>query len=167
MRSVALRLAIALTVVSLTAPSLIGQAGPAIDKSYTGTWKANIAKSKYEPGPPPKESTRVHEDRGNGFWLITTDGVNAQGQKNHGAYTYKPDGKPYPQAGRNQTTVQTIVLTIVDPYTVNFTTYNDGKATGTGKRTINKDGKTMIIETKGTNAQGQPTSSYVVWEKQM
>jgi len=57
-------------------------------------------------------------------------------------------------------------LTIVDPYTVTFTQYVDGKAVATGKRTVNKDGKTMIIETKGTNAQGQATSTYVLWEKQ-
>ena len=57
-------------------------------------------------------------------------------------------------------------MTIVDPYTVTFTQYVDGKAVATGKRTVNKDGKTMIIETKGTNAQGQATSTYVLWEKQ-
>jgi hypothetical protein len=155
-----------LAVVGLTATSLMGQPGSAIDKSYAGTWKANIAKSKYQPGPGPKESTRVHEDRGGGFWLITTDSVNAQGQKTHGAYVYKPDGKPYPTAGLNQPVVATIALTAVDPYTVEFTQFVDGKPVAKGRRTINKDGKTMMIETKGTNAQGQPTSSSVLWEKQ-
>src|SRR5262249_27982484 len=148
------------------APILSGQSGGTIDKSYGGTWKANMAKSKYEPGPGPKESTRIHEDRGNGFWLITTDSVGPQGQKTHGAYVYKPDGKQYPVAGLNQPGVATISLTFVDPYTVNFTQYADGKAIGTRKRTVSKDGKTMIIETKGTNPQGQPVSSNVVWEKQ-
>ena len=99
--------------------------------------------------------------------LITTDGINSQGQKNHGAYVYKPDGKPYPISGMNQTVVATISLKVVDPYTVEFTQYVNGKPTGTGKRTVNKDGKTMVIETKGTNASGQPTSSTVLWEKQM
>ena len=150
----------------LGARAVHGQAGAAIDKSYMGTWKANIAKSKYQPGPPPKEATRVHEDRGNGFVLITTDTVPAQGPKAHGAYVYKPDGKPYPTAGLNQTNVQTISLVAVDPYTVTFTQYVDGKSVSTGKRTVNKDGKTMIIETTGTNAQGQPTSTSVFWEKQ-
>ena len=131
-----------------------------------GTWKLNVAKSKYQPGPAPKDSTRVHEDRGNGFVLITTVGTNAQGVKNHGAYGYKPDGKPYPMAGLNQTTVQTISLTAVDAYTVDFTQFADGKMTGTGKRVVAKDGKSMTIETKGTNAQGQPTSTMQMWEKQ-
>lgn len=166
MRYTSTALVVGLLLGGLTARAVNGQTAAAIDKSYMGTWKANIAKSKYQPGPGPKESTRVHEDRGNSFVLITTDTVNAQGQKTHGAYVYKPDGKQYPQAGLNQTTVQTIALTAVDAYTVTFSTYVDGKAVGTGKRTVNKDGRTMIIETKGTNAQGQPTSTYVVWEKQ-
>lgn len=62
-------------------------------------------------------------------------------------------------AGLNQTPVQTIALTAVDPYTVTFNTIVDGKITGTGKRIVANDGKTMTIETKGTNAQGQPTST--------
>jgi hypothetical protein len=41
---------------------------------------------------------------------------------------YKPDGKPYPVAGMNQTSVNTISLTIVDPYTVEFTQYANGTA---------------------------------------
>ncbi len=159
-------LAVCLILGGLTSRAVNSQAGAGIDKSYMGTWKANIGKSKYQPGPPPKQSTRVHDDRGNGFVLVTTDTVNAQGQKTHGAYVYKADGKQYPQAGLNQANVQTIALTAVDPYTVTFTTYVDGKAVSTGKRTVDKDGKTMIIETKGTNAQGQPTSSHVIWEKQ-
>ena len=155
----------AVVIAGLSGPAVNGQMAT-IDKAYMGTWKANVAKSKYEPGPAPKESTRIHEDRGNGFVLITTDGVNSQGQKNHGAYVYKPDGKQYPIAGTSQPGAVTIALTAVDSYTVTFTQYADGKPFATGKRTLNKDGKTMIIETKGTNPQGQPTSSYVVWEKQ-
>ncbi len=157
---------VAFAVVGSMVPKVLGQSSAMIDKSYAGTWKANIAKSKYEPGPGPKESTRTHEDRGNGFWLITTDAVGPQGQKAHGAYVYKPDGKQYPVAGLNQTVVATIALTIVDPYTVTFNQYVDGKQVASGKRTVSKDGKTMMIETKGTNAQGQPTSSSVLWEKQ-
>ena len=166
MRFTSRALGLVLVLVGVAAPAVIGQTTAAIDKSYMGTWKLNVAKSKYQPGPGPKDSTRVHEDRGNGFVLITTDGTNAQGVKNHGAYGYKPDGKPYPTAGLNQTTVQTISLTAVDAYTVNFTQFADGKVTGTGKRVVAKDGKTMTIETKGTNAQGQPTSTMQMWEKQ-
>lgn len=166
MRFTSRALGLVLVLVGVAAPAVIGQTTAAIDKSYMGTWKLNVAKSKYQGGPAPKDSTRVHEDRGSGFVLVTTDGTNAQGVKTHGAYAYKPDGKPYPQAGLNQTTVQTIALKAVDAYTVEFSTMVDGKVTGTGKRVVAKDGKSMTIETKGTNAQGQPTSTMQMWEKQ-
>ncbi len=78
----------------------------------------------------------------------------------------QPDGKQYPVAGLNQTNVNTIALTIVYLYTVEFTQYVNGIPVSKGKRTVSKDGKTMMIETKGTNAQGQSTSSSVLWEKE-
>jgi len=166
MRNLSIGIVVAAVMAGLGAQAVLGQSAANIDKSYAGTWKANMAKSTYTPGPGPKESTRIHEDRGGGFWLIKKDTMGPQGQMGHGKYVYKPDGKMYQQSGMNQRTVQTIALISVVPYTVTFTTYNDGKATGTGKRTINKDGKTMTIEQKGTNAQGQPVSSSVLWEKQ-
>jgi hypothetical protein len=45
------------------------------DKSYFGTWKLNVAKSKFEPGPGPKEQIRIHEDRGAEGIRITTKTV--------------------------------------------------------------------------------------------
>ncbi len=144
----------------------VAQTPTAIDKAYMGTWKLNIAKSTYTPGPPPKEVTRIHEDRGGGFVLVITDGVNAQGVKTHGGYVYKPDGKEYPVAGLNQTGSATNSLVAVDPYTVTFTQKTDGKITGTGRRVVSKDGKTMTITTTGTNAQGQATSSTQMYDKQ-
>jgi hypothetical protein len=165
MRHVSRSLAVALIVAASLVVTSSAQTS-VIDKSYFGTWKLNVTKSKYEPGPGPKESTRTHEDRGNGFVLIITEGTNAQGAKVSTQYVYKPDGKDYPVAAKGQTAFATINLKAVDPYTVEFTNKADGKAVATGKRTVSKDGRTMTIETKGTNQQGQPTSSMAVWEKQ-
>ena len=48
-----------------------------------GTWKANIEKSKYSPGPPPKgPNTQKIEAVENGIKTVA-DGVNAKGQKTH------------------------------------------------------------------------------------
>jgi len=165
MRHLSRALVVSLAVAASLVVSSSAQTS-AIDKSYMGVWKLNLAKSKYEPGPGPKESTRTHEDRGGGFVLVMTDATNAQGAKTHAEYVYKPDGKDYPVAAKGQTAFGTINLRSVDPYTVEFTQKADGKAFSNGKRTVSKDGKTMTIETKGTNPQGQPTSSMQVWEKQ-
>jgi hypothetical protein len=66
----------------------------------------------------------------------------------------------------NQSGFATIVLNAVDPYTVTFTQKLDGKVTSNGTRTVSKDGKTMTIATKGTNAQGQATSTNAFYDKQ-
>lgn len=41
-----------------------------------------------------------------------------------------------------------------------------GKGTQTFRRVVSRDGKTMTVTIKGTNAQGQTVSNVVVFEKQ-
>ena len=36
----------------------------AADAPFVGTWKLNVAKSKYNPGPPPKSQTYQFEPSG-------------------------------------------------------------------------------------------------------
>jgi len=45
--------------------------------THVGTWVLNVAKSKYNPGPPPKEQTTVIEAAGNG--IKVADGLGQQG----------------------------------------------------------------------------------------
>ena len=147
--------------------SLAAQSSSAIDKAYMGSWKLNLAKSTYENATPPREGTRMHEDRGNGFVLVIQDGVNAQGARTHSEYVYKTDGRDYPMAAPNQTGVQRIALKSVDPLTVTYQIKVDGKVTTDGRRTVSKDGKTMTLEQTGTNQQGQRVHTIAVYDKQM
>ena len=162
-------------VLALSLTALVSvAAAQTTDKSYFGTWKLNVAKSKFEPGPGPKEQTRIHEDAGNGAIRITTKGVGAQGNPTSTTYTYMLDGKDYPVTNTSKPPAgapapagqATISFKAVDAFAVTFTQKTDGKVVGTGSRTVSKDGKTMTITTKGTNQQGQPTSTSQVWEKQ-
>ncbi|MFH0908259.1 MAG: hypothetical protein V1929_05820, partial [bacterium] len=52
----------------------------------SGSWRLNVAKSKYSPGPPPKSGTTRYEATQDGF-KMASDGVNAQGQTTHSEYT--------------------------------------------------------------------------------
>jgi len=131
-----------------------------------GMWKLNIAKSKYDNATPPREGTRIHEDRGGGFVLVIADGANAQGQQTHQEYVYKPDGKEYPMAGPNQTGVQRIALKSVDALTVTYQIKTDGTVTTVGKRVVSKDGMTMAIENTSTNPQGQRIHTIAFYDKQ-
>lgn len=130
-----------------------------------GTWKVNVAKSTYDPGPGPKAGSRTNVDRGGGVWISTNEGINAQGNPTFNQIAYKFDGQDYPWAIRGSQTINTISLRRPDTYTYEFTIKVDGKATLTTSGTISKDGKTITERTKGMNAQGKPVNNVVVFEK--
>jgi hypothetical protein len=130
-----------------------------IDRAYMGTWKLNTEKSKWVNGQMPKESTRTHEDRGDGFVIVWQEQVDAKGVRTKTGYTYRPDGKQYPWAQMGATKLQTIALTMPDPMTVDFKIYQDGVLTQNGRRVIAKDGKSMVIT--GTSADGKPGNTQV------
>ena len=61
-----------------------------------GTWKINLAKSKYSPANvAPKNSTTKIEVSASGVHL-TNDGVDSQGRATHTEYTATFDGKDHP-----------------------------------------------------------------------
>jgi hypothetical protein len=157
------RLPIAVVLTVLATTNLLAQD---TDKAYFGTWKLNVAKSKFEPGPGPKELVRIHEDAGAGQIRITTKAVNQDGTAGSTVYTYRGDGKDNLITGGRGTPVM-IAITAVDAYSVTYAQkLPDGRVVATGRRTLAKDGKNMTITATGTNPQGEKTSSTQVFEKQ-
>src|SRR2546423_721911 len=63
-----------------------------------GTWKLNPAKSKYDPGPPPKSLIRKHEPAPDGI-KVTSNAIRQDGKTTHFDFTAKFDGKYYPVSG--------------------------------------------------------------------
>ncbi len=84
------------TVLLLGALALAVTAAAADQQS--GTWKMNPDKSKYSPGPAPKNSTVTIEADENGV-KINAQGTNADGSELHVQYDAKFDGKDYPVTG--------------------------------------------------------------------
>jgi hypothetical protein len=146
-------------VVAVSAVSLSAQA----DDPLIGTWKLNVAKSKYSPGPPPQSATITYAASGEGI-EVTTEGVNAQGASASTHYTANWDGKDYPITGSQA--VDTVSSKRINRYTTERTNKKDGKVVGTLRRVVSRDGKTLTITTKATNAQGQAVNDVSVYEKQ-
>jgi hypothetical protein len=128
-----------------------------------GTWKLNVAKSKYSPGPPPQSNTLKVEASGQGE-KVTTEGVNAAGAPIKTQYTANFDGKDYPLTG--SANADMVSLKRIDARTTVRTDKKDGKVVLTLTRVVSQDGKTMTVTTKGTNPQGQTVDNVAVWEKQ-
>ena len=128
-----------------------------------GTWKLNVEKSKYTPGPAPKSATMKIEASGQGETAIT-EGVNAEGAATKVEYTAQFDGKDYPLTG-SQTADKTS-LKRIDARTTERTNKKGETVVGTITQVLSEDGKTMTATTTGTNAQGQAMNNVTVWEKQ-
>ena len=130
---------------------------------YVGTWKLNLTKSRYDPGPPPKSAMAVNTPVDGGLRCVN-DWVGADGKPGHEEFTAKFDGKDYPVKGQGNG--DTISLSRPDPYTVDWAYKAGGKVTWSGRTVYSKDGKTRTLTTKGTTAAGKPFSTQAVYERQ-
>ena len=135
-----------------------------------GTWKLNVAKSKYNPGPPPQSNTVRFEVIDGGIKL-TADGADTQGRKTHNEYTAKYDGKDSPtkpmlDGKPNTNAADAVSYKKIDDYTYEVTAKLKGKTLNVARHAISKDGKTRTVTTTGTNAQGQKLNDTTVFEKQ-
>jgi len=128
-----------------------------------GTWKLNVEKSKYSPGPGPKSETVKIEASGQGE-KGTAEGVNAAGAPIMTQYTAQYDGKDYPLTGSQN--VDTVSFKRIDARTLERTNKKEGKVVTTSTSVVSPDGKMMTTTVKGTNAQGQAVDNVVIWEKQ-
>jgi hypothetical protein len=130
-----------------------------------GTWVLNVAKSKYDPGPPPKSSTLTIVAAGQGH-KIEAKGVDSAGNPTGTQYTSNYDGKDVPVTLTGSQDYDTIALKKVDAQRIEGTRKKAGKVVQTYSRVISADGKTMTLTTSGTNAKGQKVNNVMVFEKQ-
>jgi hypothetical protein len=158
------RLFVFATVIALTlavSGLLLAQSNPSI-----GTWKLNVAKSKYSPGPPPKSQTGIYEAVGNGV-KVSVEGVAGDGSKIAYSYTANYDGKDYPVTGTGAPNgADTVAMKRVGANTIDATFKKAGKLVSTNRAVYSQDGKSRTITSKGTNVSGQPTNNVSVYEKQ-
>ncbi|MEP7132914.1 MAG: hypothetical protein ABI914_07100 [Acidobacteriota bacterium] len=132
-------------------------------ENWVGTWKLDLAKSKYSPGPAPKSFTLKFEATPDGI-RFTGDGVGANGKPSHTTYVSRFDGKEVPYEGNQD--ADTASPMKIDDNSYSNTWKKGGKATITGKILVAADGKTMTITQSGTNAKGEAVNHSIVYNKQ-
>jgi hypothetical protein len=148
-----------LALVILCGGTAFGQGDP-----HLGTWKLNIARSTYDPGPPPKSDTRVNEPwETDGYTQIVTV-VQADGTHTDARLSAHYDGKDYQVTGWPD--ADTIAVKRVDANTIDFTLKRDGKVVETGNIVLTDNGKTRTITTRGANAKGQRVNIVAVYDRQ-
>jgi hypothetical protein len=135
------------------------------DAAVLGTWKLNVEKSKFTGSPAPKELTRKIEADGDSV-KYTYSGTAADGSAISYGFTVKFDGKDYPVTGSAPGGFDMISIKRINEHSYEATQKRAGKAAGTSKVAISKDGKVATVTIKGTDANGKAIGSTSVYEKQ-
>jgi hypothetical protein len=133
--------------------------------AHVGTWKLNLAKSTFKPGPPPQSTILTYAADGTGL-TVMVQGVDAAGkpinpEKAKVAVNF--DGKDHPTPNANY---DASAWKRADSNKFEVTRKKDGKVVQSGTNTVSKDGKTMTTSAKGTNASGQSIDNVTVYDKQ-
>jgi hypothetical protein len=132
-------------------------------ENWLGTWKLNVEKSKYSPGPGSKSLTLKYEASQGGI-RFTSDGVNAEGKATHNTYSSKFDGKEVPWEGNPD--ADTSAPKKIDDNSFENVWKKGGKVTITVKAVVSKDGKTYTVSQTGKNAKGETVNATSVFERQ-
>jgi hypothetical protein len=152
------------TLVLMAALTVLAAGAAAAPPDLTnGTWKLNVAESKFSPGPAPRSQTRTYKET-DGTVALTFTQVSASGRETTGGSIYRYDGKDYAFTG--STLYDTIAVRIVDDHTVESMQKKSGMMIGTTTRTVSADGKRMTIAAKGISESGTPYENIQVFDRE-
>jgi hypothetical protein len=130
--------------------------------AFLGTWKLDLAKSKFNSGPPPKSTTVKFEAWQDGY-KVTFDTITAQGQTTHREAIFRFDGKEHPVPGAAHPT--TLEYRRINSRAIEVLMRVDGKVTVRTGNVVSPDGKTRTVTETRINAQGQTSSNRVVFTR--
>ena len=129
-----------------------------------GSWRVDLAKSKYNPPNMAPKSVMVKSSAAGKGLNVVVDVVDSTGKPLHYEYTVTYDGQDVPvkgDPGRDTTAMKKI-----DNVTFEQTNKKDGKVTTVSRWVYAKDGKSRTQTTTGMNPQGEKINNTVVWLKQ-
>ena len=135
----------------------------AADDPVAGTWKINIAKSKYIPGPAPQSGTVVIKVENN-TESYEADTVDASGSTSHASFSAKFDGTDSPVTGNPDG--DTIAIKRLSPTHLTATLKKGGAVTETVHIVIAADGKSRTVTFTGKNGKGEKVHNVIFYDKQ-
>ena len=154
-----MRLAYAALTLCVFAGALV-----AADNPFLGTWKLDTAKSKYSPGPAPKEVTVKFEQDGDKIHRVAT-GTKGDGTTINEDSSISWDGKDHLVTKPPEPAI-TVAVTQVNARTLHVVVKRDGKVTDTIHAVISRDGKTFSSTDDGVNDKGEKVHNVEIAEKQ-
>ena len=129
-----------------------------------GTWKLNVAKSSYNPGPAPKSVTRTLEAQGDKV-KHTYQGIAADGSAISYGFTAAYDGKDYPITGSAPGGADSISITQSAPGSFEAYLKKGGETVFISRVKVSADGKVTTINQTSPDGKGS-VKNIIVYEKQ-
>jgi hypothetical protein len=133
------------------------------DNPHLGTWKLDESKSTFAPGST-KNHTVTYTEAKDDMITLTVDGTDKDGKPVHWTWTGKFDGKPYKVEG--SPVVDSIATEPVNKRTNSTTGTKDGKVVFTGTIKVAKDGKSRVVKTTLSDADGSKYTDKAYYDKQ-
>ena len=124
-----------------------------------GTWKVNLAKSKYAT-PPPKSMTVTFAPAAKGY-AVTIAAIGPDGQPQKWGYTSTFDGSESRVSGN-----PSIDAVVARTRTGTVEYMKAGKVVTTTTSVRSDDGKTLTVTVKVPDAQGKELTNVVVYDRQ-
>lgn len=153
-------IAAAALVATLAHPALSARQGADL---LVGTWRLNVAKSTYSPGPAPKSATTTIAAAGKGYrFSVQQEQVSGPVQW---SFTTNLDGTDASVTGNNPN-ADTVAGKRVSPTSIELVNKKAGKVTVTQTSVVSADGKTRTVTSRGTDPTGRAVSNVAVYEKQ-
>lgn len=151
----------ALAVAALVAVGASQSAKPAKEEPIVGTWRLNVTKSRYLPGPGPVSETRTYKRGPNGV-----EGTILRrfpdGRSERIEYVAEYD-REYPVIGTED--YDHILLKRIDERTAEAVLSHAGRVYGTARRMIAPSGNTMTITLRRETASGDVVMNTAVYER--
>jgi hypothetical protein len=145
----------------------------AADDPFIGTWKLNVAKSTYSPGPPPQSQTVTIGADDPQEWgsrqEVAVSEVDGKGQMVNWSYSATPGTMRHGLLVGTATIAGVPDASVLEMRNRKNSVDHEwkmGKARRKGHGVISKDGRTMTYTLKGTDAEGKKVSNRSVYEKQ-
>jgi hypothetical protein len=153
-----------MTLVCLAIVAL-PQLGFAQSSPQIGTWKLNLQKSEFIPGPAPRSrSLNITQDGQN--IRDTVQEIDAQGNVSTSEVMHVYDGQPHPAPGHPGFDATVITKVDANPFSLIAIRLKAGKLVQVGTFVISHDGKTLTTTITGINVNGQPIKAIAVYDKQ-
>jgi hypothetical protein len=127
-----------------------------------GVWQLDVAKSRYTPGPPPRNETRTYVRDAEGM-KGTIARRRADGTEE--VIEYRADfDREYPVMGT--AAYDTIQMKRIDAYTAEAVLSHAGRVYGTARRVVSPDRRTLTIMFRQEDRSGHLQNNVAVYRKQ-